>query len=155
VPSPALALVSDAEEQHIAASKPTPRHPVSTLTGPNTIAEHRQRKPGTSIGKLVLLSDMIPTTTCAEKIQLSVTPMMTTVHSETLANVDGVRVTSIWRTSKTSTSSCAAVANAASVSQRGLVEREQAISHLQFSDLAQKPSIVTPFPPSSPNAHPH
>lgn len=78
---------------------------ICTPTGPNTIAEHRQRKPGTSIGRLVLLSDMIPTTTCAEKIQLSVTPMMTTVQRETFANVDGVRVTSICRTSRTSTRS--------------------------------------------------
>jgi len=67
------------------------------------------------MGKLVRFSDMMPTTTCAEKIQLSVIPMMTILHSDTLANVEGVRVDSIWRTSKTKTSSCETVANAASV----------------------------------------
>jgi len=78
---------------------------VVSLTGPNTTAEHRNRKAGTSIGIEVLLSDMIPMTACAEKIQESAMNIIAIVHRETLARVEGVRVDSICRTRRTSTRS--------------------------------------------------
>lgn len=85
------------------------------LTGPKTTAVHKHRKPGTSIGRLVLLLETIPTTTWAENIHESEIPIKTIVHRETLVNVDGVRVISIWRTRSSKRVSWVSVAKAASV----------------------------------------
>ena len=82
------------------------------------IAVHRQKKPGTSIGILVRFSETIPITTCAEKIQESMIPIMMIDQTETFASVDGVRVVSIWRTSSNRTNNCDAEANEASMSRQ-------------------------------------
>lgn len=63
---------------------------------------------------LELLSLRMPITTCALKIQESVTPMMTMVHNETFESRDGVRVCSIWRTRRSRRASWVTVANVAS-----------------------------------------
>jgi hypothetical protein len=79
--------------------------------GPNTTAVHKLKNPGMSMrSEVAALSDAIPITRCAEKTQESDTPSRMIVHSDTFARVDGVRVDSIWRTSKNNTKSCEAVA---------------------------------------------
>jgi hypothetical protein len=65
------------------------------LTGANTIAVHNAQNPGTIMGKDVLLLLMTPTARWALKIHASETPRRTTIQSDTLARVEGVRVASI------------------------------------------------------------
>lgn len=84
------------------------------------------------MGRLVLLSDMTPTTTCAEKIHESAIPIMAIVQRETLVRVDGVLVDSICRTSSISTRNWAADAKAASAMMISL-ETSQNVGRATYS----------------------
>lgn len=83
-------------------------------TGPKTIAVHKHKNPGTSSGRLVLLSLTVPTATCEEKMKESADIMRTIDQRETWDKVEGVRVSSIWRTRRYSTTRREPVAKAAS-----------------------------------------
>ena len=97
------------------------------LTGPNTMAESKPKKPGTSSGRLALLSLTNPKTRCAENSHESMMHGMPMVNTDTFASAEGVRVSSICRTRRMMLARRAMVANVASVGQ--------------FDPLAALPSV--------------
>ena len=98
----------------LSSHQPDPSIRMSLPTGTKTMAVQRQKNPGKSIGMLVLFSETMPMTTCAENTQESEMPIMMTDHTETLTRVEGVRVASICRTRSNRTRSWDAEANEAS-----------------------------------------